>query len=197
MKYRIHTEFNNWINEPVRYIGGMLINNRTYFIEDFVTNGLEPFLYENMYSLGKNLQIFKKKLAYFWFFMERGYSKNLEVSYGKPNHRNHQYDLDKYLYIFDSDIYNNFLDKWALEGFLDNSDIGSKINSEIKWFIYCWIDMESSPAHEEIDKILYEEAEERKIKEKIQKIGVIAYYSNKYDYDISELGYFRGDRIMN
>ena len=196
MTRRIEREFNNWVNEPIRGLGGQYVENRSWFIEDFVRDGLQPFLLENSYTLDKNLKKFPKKLALLWFYMEKAYLMNKIVSYGKPNHRNHTYDREKFFHIFDSDVFNNFLDKWAIEGFLDGSSLGSKINSEIKWFIYCWIDLESSPAREEIDKILNEEAEERKYREKILKVGVNAYHNNRHDYDVSELGYFRGDRIM-
>jgi len=196
MTRRIEREFNNWVNEPIRGLGGQFVENRSWFIEDFVRYGLEPFLLENSYTFGKNLNKFPRKLALLWFYIEKAYLTNKIVSYGKPKHRNHNYDRDKFFHIFDSDVFNNFLDTWAIEGFLDNSGIGSKINSEIKWFIYCWIDMESSPAREEIDKILNEEAEERKYREKILKAGgVNAYHNNRHDYDASELGYFRGDRV--
>jgi hypothetical protein len=196
MMRRIEREFNDWVNEPIRGLGGQYVENRSWFIEDFVRYGLEPFLLENSYTLDKNLKKFPRKLALLWFYMEKAYLTNKIVSYGKPKHRDHNYDRDKFFHIFDSDIFNNFLDKWAIEGFLDASSLGSKINSEIKWFIYCWIDLDSSPAREEIDKILNEEAEERKYREKILKVGVNAYHNNRHDYDVSELGYFRGDRIM-
>jgi hypothetical protein len=196
MTRRIEREFNNWVNEPIRGLGGQFVENRSWFIEDFVRYGLEPFLLENSYTLDKNLKKFPRKLALLWFYMEKANLTTKIVSYGKPKHRDHTYDRDKFFHIFDSDIFNNFLDKWAIEGFLDTSSLGSKINSEIKWFIYCWIDLDSSPAREEIDKILNEEAEERKYREKILKVGVNAFHNNRHDYDVSELGYFRGDRIM-
>jgi len=195
MTRRIEREFNDWVNEPIRGLGGQYVENRSWFIEDFVRYGLEPFLLENSYTLDKNLKKFPRKLALLWFYMEKANLTNKIVSYGKPKHRDHNYDRDKFFHIFDSDIFNNFLDKWAIEGFLDTSSLGSKINSEIKWFVYCWIDLDSSPAREEIDKILNEEAEERKYREKILKVGVNAYHNNRHDYDASELGYFRGDRV--
>jgi len=195
MMRRIEREFNDWVNEPIRGLGGQYVENRSWFIEDFVRYGLEPFLLENFYTLDKNLKKFPRKLALLWFYMEKANLTNKIVSYGKPKHRDHNYDRDKFFHIFDSDIFNNFLDKWAIEGFLDASSLGSKINSEIKWFVYCWIDLDSSPAREEIDKILNEEAEERKYREKILKVGVNAYHNNRHDYDASELGYFRGDRV--
>jgi hypothetical protein len=198
MMRRIEREYNNWVNEPIRGLGNQFVENRSWFINNFVIYGLEPFLLAHSYSLGKNLKNFPKKLALLWFYMEKAHLTTKTVSYEPPTHRNHTYDRNKFFYIFDSNIYNKFLDKWAIEGFLDNSGIGSQINSEIKWFIYCWIDLESSPAREEIDKILNEEAEERKYREKILKAGGLnAYHNNRHDYDASELGYYRGDRIMS
>ena len=187
----VELEFNQWISDPVRENGGNLIEKRVYFLEKFVSV-LEIFLRKNNYTLGKNGKIFKRKLAYWWFYMEKAIRYNKHLEYDGPRHRNHPYDFSQFFNIFDTGYFNHFLDKWCIEGFCDDSEMGAKISSEIKYFIYCWIDLASSPASEEVNQLLREEEEEKRYKEYILKQG-----PNRNEYDASDLGYYRGDRIMS
>lgn len=190
---RLATEFESWIRDPVREVNGDLIDSRYALIEDFY-DSLKVFLWENGYSFGKNEKIFKRKLLYFWFFIAKACRKNMSLRYDSPSHRNHSYDFNKFCDTFDNEIFQPFLDSWSIEGFLDDSDIGTKMYSEIKYFIYTWIDLEKSPASQEIDELLQEEAEAKRLAELAKKNGGLL-QTNKYDYDVSELGYYRGDRI--
>lgn len=187
------TEFESWIHDPVREVNGDLVDSRYKLIQDFY-NHLKVFLWENGYSFGKNENIFKKKLLYFWFFIEKASRKNMKITYITPLHRNHPYDFNKFCDTFDNETFQPFLDSWNIEGFLDDSDIGTKMYSEIKYFIYTWIDLEKSSASEDIDTLLREEAEAKRLTELVKKHGILT-QTNKYDYDVSELGYYRGNRI--
>ena len=124
--------------------------------------------------------------------MEKAIISNKYLEYDGPRHRNHPYDFSHFFHIFDTGYFNHFLEKWSIEGFCDDSEMGAKISSEIKYFIYCWIDLNSSPASEEVNQLLREEEEEKRYKEYILKQG-----PNRNEYDASDLGYYRGDRIMS
>ena len=195
--YKRACQFNEWIKSPIRNKYGTIIEERWWFIEEFIKDGLEIFLLENGFSLGKNIDKFKKNFAYWWFLQEQAYKKNKYVSYPIPLHRNHKYDLEKFFDTFDSENTDVFLQKWGCEGFCDDSSIGDIISSEIKYFIYCYIDIVSCTSIREVDLILQEEEESRLYREKMIKMGGVHNNNARHDYDASELGYFKGDRIMS
>ena len=196
--HKTHAKFNEWIQSPIINIHGIVIDERWWFIEEFVEDGIVPFLSENGFSLGENINMFKKKLAYWWFYQEQAYIHNTSINYAKPSHRNHKYDLTKFFDTFDSENTDIFLRRWACQNFCDDSSIGDIISSEIRYFIYCYIDMKSSPSIKEIDQILQEENDAMIYREKLIKMGIVHLVQpTKHDYDASELGYFRGDRVMS
>lgn len=192
---QLHSKYNTWISGPIRAVGGELITHRYNYIEAFVISGIEPFLKSYGYTLGKNISTFKRKLALFWFYMNEANRKSTYIKYAAPRHRNHAYDSTKFFNIFDNELFPQLLDDWAIEGFLDDSDLGGKIYTEIKYFIYTWIDLENSPAREEIDEILREEEERKRLLERIKKEGYHFLQNKNYEYDVAELGTFRGDRV--
>ena len=192
---RLQTRYEAWVVEPTRTLDGELIEHRCDYISEFVTAGIEPFLKRHQYTLGRNIKRFKNKLSMFWFFMTEAVRRGKYLQYEKPTHRNHKYDSAKFFDVFDNEIFPEFLDDWMIEGFLDDSEVGTKIAAEIKYFIYTWIDLDSSPAREEVDEILREEDERKRISERIKKEGYGFLQNKNYDYDAADLGTFRGDRV--
>jgi hypothetical protein len=190
-------KYERWVLAPVRAIDGNIIEKRWIFIEDFCSK-LDSFLTERGYIFGRNEQIFRRKFAYFWYFSEIAYAKNLRVFYGNPLHRNHDYDSLRFFDIISFDEFLQFTNENSIEGFCDNSNFGERIRSELLYFIYHYIDIDKSPAHEEVHELLHQEEEDRKLREDMKKNPhkYLNGGSAKYDYDVSELGYFRGDRIM-
>jgi hypothetical protein len=191
--HALKNDYNIWLQSPVRVTGAYPISDRCDYIDNFIMNGLAPFLKLHKYSLGKNLVRFKKNLAYWWYYTELGYKTHKVVVYNKPQHRDHKYDKEKFFDTITSDIFNTFFKQWEIEGFLDDSDVGRLTLHTIKYFIYTWIDLAASPAREEVDEILREEEEIRIMREKIKKHGINSVH-NRHDYDTSELGYYRGNR---
>lgn len=195
---RRQTEYEQWIQDPVYTLDGEIIDHRWEFIDVFC-NTLEKFLGDNGYRFGKNTGLFRRKFAYFWFFLEQAYWKNMYLQYDKPLHRNHDYDHTRFFDVIDMEIFLGFTTDNAIEGFCDDSDFGEHIRAELRYFIYCYIDLDNSPAHEEVHERLHQEAEERKLQEDMKKNPHKYIGGNgapKHEYDVSELGYFRGDRIM-
>ena len=192
---RFQRRYEAWVSEPTRTLDGELIERRCDYISEFVTMGIEPFLKRYKYTLGRNIKGFKNKLSLFWFFMVEAARTGKYVMYTKPNHRNHKYDSAKFFDVFDNEIFPEFLDDWAIEGFLDDSEVGSKMAAEIKYFIYTWIDLDASPAREEIDEILREEDERKRLFERIKKEGYGFLQNKNYEYEQADLGTYRGNRV--
>ena len=187
-------KFEAWVTAPVREITGKIIEKRYYFIEDFVEQ-LEIFLHLHDYTLGTNKVKFKRKLAHWWFYIELAASRLQTVEYTKgPLHRNHMYDYTKFMDTFDAEVFDEFIEKYTIVGFCDDSCSGEITRQELKIFIYYNIDMANSPAREEIDERLREEAENQKAMADAIKNP---YKVNRWDYDVSELGTYRGDRVMS
>jgi len=188
-------KFEAWVTAPVRDLTGSIIEKRYYFIEDFVEE-LEKFLTPHDYTLGANKGKFKRALAHWWFYMELAAKSSKFVQYTKgPLHRNHIYDYAKFMDTFDTEIFEKFIEKYTISGFCDDSSESGKMTcQELKTFIYYNIDMANSPAREEIDERLREEEEIRRAMADAVKNP---YKNNRWDYDVSELGSYRGDRVMS
>lgn len=196
---RCQSRYEQWILDPIRTCEGSLLDSRYEYI-DIVSDHLEEFLKVYGYTFGRHIDIFRRKLAYFWFFLETAYWKNKYVLYDKPLHRDHEYDYVKFCHVISTDVFLEFTSNAAAEGFCDDSEFGDHIRAELHSFVYHYIDLDKSPAHEDVHERLHQEEEDRKLQEDMKKNPhkYIGFHGNgvKYDYDVSELGYFRGDRIM-
>lgn len=177
---------------------------RADFIEDFV-EGLENFLKglgRGGYTLGNNKGHFKHSFARWWFAMTRAARTGQFVSYEghRPYHRNHPYDYTKFMDLCDSAVFDPFVRRYTVYGFCDDeTSEGEMTRQELKMFLYYNIDMRNSPAREEIDKILREEEEEKREREEDINRSSYSGSGKRWgvaDYDVSELGVYRGDRIM-
>ena len=92
--------------------------------------------------------------------------------------------------MLDTSDFNSFLIENSTHEFCDDSPLGLHIYHEIKTFIYNYIDIDASYATDEINTILQE------IKDEIDRMKLLS-KANQYDYDQSELGYYKGNRIMS
>jgi hypothetical protein len=163
---------------------------RGTFINQFVKLYLEPWLVKNKYTLGKNLKQFPNIMLHWWFFQKKEF--NLKKPRSKLNikHRNLPLDYDTFFHMLDNSDFNEFLISTSTYEFCDNSPLGLHIYHEIKPFIYNYLDIDASLATEEINAILQE------IKDEIDRMKLLT-KTNQYDYDQSDLGYYKGNRIMS
>jgi hypothetical protein len=199
---KIASEFEKWVKTPlyddVNYYyddNDELIEeeysiNRGIFIYQFVKLYLEPWLNKNKYTLGKNLRQFPSKMLHWWFFQNKEFNLKKPFTSITPKHRNLPLDFDSFFYMVDNEDFNRFLEANSTYEFCDDSPLGLYIYHRIKYFVYCYIDIDLSPASIEINTILQEIKDENERRKLLIK-------GQYHEYDQSELGYYKGNRIMS
>ena len=199
------TEFEIWANTPLysdsiceceeldnydSYCDCVPPPKRGTFINEFIKQYLEPWLVKNNYTLGKNLKRFPNIMLHWWFFQRKEFNLKKPRSKLIMKHRNHPLDYDTFFNMLDTSDFNSFLIENSTHEFCDDSPLGLHIYHQIKTFIYNYIDIDASYATDEINTILQE------IKDEIDRMKLLS-KANQYDYDQSELGYYKGNRIMS
>jgi hypothetical protein len=200
-------EFEKWVKTPLYddgddgndYDGDDYDGNDIYsitrgaFIYQFVKLYLEPWLNKNKYTLGKNLKEFPSKLLHWWFFQKKEFNLKKPFTSITPKHRNLLLDFDTFFFTLDISNFNEFLEANSTYEFCDDSPFGLYIYHRIKRFVYCYIDIDLSPASIEINMMLQDIKDENERRKSILKGN----HHHHHDYDQSELGYYKGNRIMS
>lgn len=109
-------------------------------IENFVINGLKPFLKKFKYSLGFSTNDFIKYFKTWAFnFINR---QKLEFTLWAHDGGDEEYDW--YRHIISMDDWDNLCNTWSRIEFFDDSDVGIYQCTHLSWFVWHCISLHAS-----------------------------------------------------
>lgn len=121
-----------------------------YYIEDFVENGLIPFLKDRGYKVGFSLKDcirFCKEWAYTLYKLQINYETTKEIHYQKCANNGGLEELEWYRHLISPDEWYDLCETWKVPYFLDTSDAGYSQRTELPFFAWHLIDLYHSKSH--------------------------------------------------
>ena len=112
-------------------------------IENFLINGLKPFLKNFKYSIGFSDKDFIK---YFktWAF---NYISGRKLEFVLCAHDGGNEEYDWYRHIISMDDWSNLCSRWRTTGLFDDTDVGIYQITDVSWFVWHCISLNNSGQH--------------------------------------------------
>lgn len=129
-------------------------------ILDFITYGLEPFLDEFGYKLSysyKDCAAYCKQWAFSHSELQTSYKPNQTIRFLRCAHNGSREAFEWYLGIISPDDWFTLCDEWSAERFLDDSDAGHAQRTDIAWFVWNLLSLDSSKEHRNFVEFMYSE----------------------------------------
>jgi len=114
-----------------------------YHVENFITNGIIPFLKKHGYILGFSTQ----KVIHYCKVWAFNYSVRNEKEFIFWAHDGEDEEYDWYCHTIPIDDWEKLCKTWKEHEFLDDSEAGYRQVVDLHWFIWQCISLESSPQH--------------------------------------------------
>jgi hypothetical protein len=121
-----------------------------FYIEEFVEDGLLPFLKEHGYKVGfspEDCIRFCKQWAYALYKIQNGCNTTQEISYQKCAHNGGFEEFDWYGHVISPDDWYDLCETWMVPYFLDMSDAGFSQRTELPTFAWHLVDLWQSKSH--------------------------------------------------
>jgi len=114
-----------------------------YWLEDFMNEGVLPFLKKFGYTLGFSEEM-RVKYCRAWAY---AYVHSSDVECIQWAHEGGDEEYEWYRNTISEDTWNLFAKEWCAIEFLDDSDTGLKQLSDLSWFVWHCISLENSLCH--------------------------------------------------